>query len=76
MVEDAYVNNIPVMTGEWETSSGRVLFQILHSTDTAGPRSDLISRTIGTEQLVDEMVLKIPPDGLDATRHYSDRQTG
>jgi hypothetical protein len=41
MVEDAYVNDIPVMTGGvGETSRARVLCQILHSADPARYRDD------------------------------------
>jgi len=55
MVEDAYVNHIPVMTGESETSSRRVLFK--YFIPQIPPDLELIpvSRTIGTDQLVDEM---------------------
>ena len=59
MVEDAYVNHIPVMTGGVgkpalrEFYSKYLIPQMPPDTELA-----LISRTIGTDQLVDEMVAK------------------
>jgi carboxymethylenebutenolidase len=59
MVEDAYVNHIPVLTG----GSGKAELRQFYSTHFI-PRMppDLavvpLSRTIGTDQVVDEMVLK------------------
>lgn len=41
MVEDAYVNGIPVMIGGvGKPKTARVLFQVLHSTDAAGHGAD------------------------------------
>jgi carboxymethylenebutenolidase len=59
MVEDAYVNNIPVMTG----GVGKPALREFYSNyfiPQMPPDTELtpISRTIGTDQLVDEMVLK------------------
>src|SRR6058998_4328017 len=59
MVEDAYVNHIPVLTGGVgkdalrEFYSKRFIPQM--PTDTEVPP---VSRTIGTDQLVDEMIFK------------------
>jgi carboxymethylenebutenolidase len=69
MVEDAYVNHIPVLTG----GSGREALHAFYSKrfipqmppDTA---MTLVSRTIGTDQLVDEMIFSfthtIPMDWM------------
>jgi carboxymethylenebutenolidase len=59
MVEDAYVNNIPVMTGGVGKTALREFYSKYFIPQMA-PDTELIpiSRTIGTEQLVDEMVLK------------------
>ena len=59
MVEDAYVNHIPVLTG----GSGKAelrQFYATHFIPRMPPDLDmtLVSRTIGTDQLVEEMVLK------------------
>ncbi len=59
MVEDAYVNHIPVMTGE----VGKLALREFYSKyfiSQMPPDMELIpiSRTIGTDQLVDEMVAK------------------
>ena len=69
MVEDAYVNHIPVLTGGmgWdelrEFYSKRFIPQMPPDTEMT-----LISRTIGNNQLVDEMVFKfthtIPMDWM------------
>jgi carboxymethylenebutenolidase len=59
MIEDAYVNHIPVMTGGVgkpalrEFYSNYLIPQMPPDTELT-----LISRTIGTDQLVDEMVAK------------------
>jgi carboxymethylenebutenolidase len=59
MVEDAYVNHIPVLTGGFgrdqlrEFYSKRFIPQMPPDTEMTP-----ISRTIGTDQLVDEMVFK------------------
>jgi carboxymethylenebutenolidase len=58
MVEDAYVNHIPVMTG----GQGKYALRRFYSTDfipCMPPDTALtpISRTIGSDQLVDEMIL-------------------
>lgn len=57
MVDDAYVNHIPVMTG----SSGKAALRDFYSRDfipSMPPDTALtpISRTIGEDQLVDEMI--------------------
>jgi carboxymethylenebutenolidase len=57
MVEDAYVNHIPVMTG----GQGKEALRRFYSTDfipRMPPDTTLttISRTVGTDQLVDEMI--------------------
>jgi carboxymethylenebutenolidase len=59
MVEDAYVNNIPVMTGGVGKPALREFYS-KYFIPQIPPDTDLtpISRTIGTDQLVDEMVLK------------------
>jgi carboxymethylenebutenolidase len=59
MVEDAYVNHIPVMTG----GGGRAElheFYATHFIPKMPPDMAMtpLSRTIGTDQLVDEMVIK------------------
>ena len=59
MVEDAYVNHIPVLTGGIgrdqlrEFYSKRFIPQMPPDTEMVP-----ISRTIGTDQVVDEMVIK------------------
>lgn len=59
MVEDAYVNHIPVLTGGvdrdqlWEFYSKRFIPQMPPDTEMTP-----ISRTIGNDQLVNEMVFK------------------
>jgi carboxymethylenebutenolidase len=59
MVEDAYVNNIPVMTGGVGRPGVREFYSQYFIPQNP-PDTELtpISRTIGTDQLVDEMVLK------------------
>ena len=57
MVEDAYVNHIPVLTG----GSGKAALREFYSKDfipTMPPDTTLtpVSRTIGENQLVDEMI--------------------
>src|ERR1700683_4094160 len=57
MVEDAYVNHVPVMTG----GCGKAELRAFYSTDfipRMPPDTKLtpISRTVGDDQLVDEMV--------------------
>jgi carboxymethylenebutenolidase len=57
MVEDAYVNHIPVMTG----GNGKAALREFYSRDfipSMPPDTTLtpISRTVGEEQLVDEMI--------------------
>src|SRR5438874_12293126 len=59
MVDDAYVNHIPVLTGGVgkealrEFYSKRFIPQMPPDTEVAP-----VSRTIGTDQLVDEMIFK------------------
>jgi carboxymethylenebutenolidase len=59
MVEDAYVNNIPVMTGGVGKPALREFYSKYFIPQMA-PDTELIpiSRTIGTDQLVDEMLVK------------------
>ena len=59
MVEDAYVNDIPVMTGGVGKPAVREFYS-QYFIPQIPPDTELtpISRTIGTDQLVDEMVLK------------------
>ncbi len=59
MVEDAYVNHIPVMTGGVEKPALREFYS-KYFIPRMPPDMELtpISRTIGTNQLVDEMVAK------------------
>lgn len=57
MVEDAYVNHIPVLTG----GNGKVELRRFYSTDfipKMPPDTKLtpVSRTVGKDQLVDEMI--------------------
>ncbi len=57
MVEDAYVNHIPVLTGGYGKSALRDFYSqrfipTMPSDTTLTP----ISRTVGTDQLVDEMI--------------------
>jgi carboxymethylenebutenolidase len=59
MVEDAYVNDIPVMTGGIGKPAVRE-FYAKYFIPQIPPDTEMIpiSRTIGTDQLVDEMVFK------------------
>jgi carboxymethylenebutenolidase len=59
MVEDAYVNHIPVMTGGVGQAALRQ-FYATHFIPKMPPDHEmtLVSRTIGTDQLVDEMVTR------------------
>ena len=57
MVEDAYVNHVPVMTGGW----GKSALRDFYSRDfipSMPPDTTLtpVSRTVGEDQLVDEMI--------------------
>jgi carboxymethylenebutenolidase len=57
MVDDAYVNHVPVLTG----GSGKDALRIFYSTDfipRMPPDTKLtpVSRTVGEDQLVDEMI--------------------
>ena len=58
MVEDAYVNHIPVMTGGVGRDALRA-FYATHFIPKMPPDNamTLVSRTIGSDQLVDEMVV-------------------
>ncbi|MBD2732076.1 nuclear transport factor 2 family protein, partial [Nostoc sp. FACHB-892] len=57
MVEDAYVNHIPVMTGGVGKPAVREFYsKYLIPQMPPDTELTLISRTIGTDQLVDEMV--------------------
>ena len=57
MVEDAYVNHIPTLTGGYGKSALREFYS-QRFIPTMPPDTTLtpISRTIGTDQLVDEMI--------------------
>src|SRR5436853_4318218 len=59
MVEDAYVNHIPVLTGGVGRNELREFYS-KHFIPQMPPDTEMvpISRTIGTNQLVDEMVFK------------------
>jgi len=69
MVADAYVNHIPVMTGGVGLEELRIFYS-KHFIPQMPPDTEMvpISRTIGTDQLVDEMVFKfthtIPMDWM------------
>src|SRR5947209_1461024 len=59
MVEDAYVDHVPVLTG----GSGRAELRQFYSTHfipKMPPEMEMtpVSRTVGNDQLVDEMVIK------------------
>ena len=57
MVEDAHVNHVPVMTGGYGKPALRAFYgSEFISRMPAGTSLTLISRTIGQEQLVDEMI--------------------
>ena len=59
MVEDAYVNHVPVMTGGFGKPELRQ-FYATHFIPKMPPDLEMttVSRTIGNDQLVEEMVLK------------------
>ncbi|HEX2522702.1 MAG TPA: ester cyclase [Terriglobia bacterium] len=59
MVEDAYVNHIPVLTGGVGRNELREFYS-KHFIPQMPPDTEMIpiSRTIGNEQVVDEMVFK------------------
>jgi carboxymethylenebutenolidase len=59
MVEDAYVNHVPVMTGGMGHAELRQ-FYAMHFIPKMPPDIEMtpLSRTIGTDQLVDEMVVR------------------
>jgi carboxymethylenebutenolidase len=59
MVEDAYVNHVPVMTGGFGKPELRQFYSA-HFIPKMPPDLQMtsVSRTIGTDQLVEEMVLK------------------
>lgn len=57
MVDDAYVNHIPVMTGGY----GKAELQAFYSSDFISKmppdtKLTLVSRTVGVDQLVDELI--------------------
>jgi carboxymethylenebutenolidase len=74
MVDDAYVNHVPVMTG----GCGKTALRAFYSKDfipSMPPDTTLtpISRTIGDDQLVDEMNLLLHAHArnpLDAAQHF------
>jgi carboxymethylenebutenolidase len=57
MAEDAYVNHVPVMTGGFGKSDLRIFYS-QHFIPSMPPDTTLtpISRTVGQNQLVDEMI--------------------
>jgi carboxymethylenebutenolidase len=62
MVDDAYVNHVPVLTG----GSGKSALREFYSRDfipdmPADTTLTPISRTVGTDQLVDEMIFSFTP---------------
>jgi carboxymethylenebutenolidase len=59
MVEDAYVNHVPVMTGGFGKPELRQFYST-HFIPKMPPDLEMtpVSRTIGTDQLVEEFVLK------------------
>jgi carboxymethylenebutenolidase len=59
MVEDAYVNHIPVMTGGVGKAELREFYS-KHFIPQMPPDTEMIpvSRTVGSERLVDEMIFK------------------
>jgi carboxymethylenebutenolidase len=59
MVEDAYVNHVPVLTGGRGQAELRE-FYATHFIPRMPPDMEMVpvSRTVGTDQLVDEMVIK------------------
>jgi carboxymethylenebutenolidase len=59
MVEDAYVDHVPVLTGGSDKAELRE-FYATHFIPKMPPGMEMvpISRTVGTDQLVDEMVIK------------------
>ena len=69
MVEDAYVNHIPVMTGDVGKAELRE-FYAKHFIPQMPPDTEMVplSRTVGADRLVDEMVFKfthtIPMDWM------------
>jgi carboxymethylenebutenolidase len=79
MVEDPYVNHVPVMTGGVGRDevrkfySERFIPQQPPDTEIA-----FVTRTIGEDRLVDELILVHPygRDGLDAAGRHSNREAG
>jgi len=65
MVEDAYVDHVPVLTGGSGKAELRE-FYATHFIPRMPPDMEMvpISRTIGSDQLVDEMVVKFPSGAL------------
>src|SRR3954452_9724348 len=59
MVEDTYVNHIPVLTGGFGQAEVREFYSA-HFIPKMPPDMEMVpvSRTIGSDQLVDEMVIK------------------
>ena len=59
MVEDAYVDHVPVLTGGFGQAELRQ-FYATHFIPKMPPDMEMtpVSRTVGTDQLVDEMVIK------------------
>ena len=70
MVPDAYVNHVPVMTGGVGHDELREFYsEAIYSTDATDTGMTPVSRTIGVDRVVDEMVFEVhshDQDGLDA----------
>jgi len=76
MVEDAYVDHVPVLTGGSGQAELRE-FYATHFIPKMPPDMEMVpvSRTVGSDQLVDEMVIKFTHSiemELDAARHPAD----
>jgi hypothetical protein len=80
MVPDANVNHVPVLTGGVGREQLREFYS-RHFIPKMPADTEIvpISRTIGTDRLVDEMIFRFYPhtrNGLDATRYCSHWKTG
>ena len=76
MVPDAYVNHIPVLTGGVGREELKVFYS-KHFIPKMPPDTEMvpISRTIGTDRLVDEMIFRFTHTiEIDAARCCPDRQ--
>lgn len=61
MVPDAYVNHVPVMTGGVGLEQARAFYSE-HFITKMPPDTEtvLVSRTVGVDQIVDELIFKLP----------------